>query len=169
MHQTVIKELEEALGETISLLSSAEEAQVNAVPFEGSWTAAQTGIHLFKSENGMDKLFEAPAPVAERNPDDNVEGLKKMFLDFTTKMKSPDFILPENKHYHKEEVVLLLKELKPSIIEALQNTDLKEVPQLSEQNPFKGYTKLELAHFLTYHAQRHNRQIKNILKDVTAS
>ena len=169
MYQTIINELEEALGETISLLSSADEAQLNAVPFEGSWTAAQTGIHLYKSQNGMDKLFSTSAPVAERNPDDNVEGLKDMFLDFDYKMESPDFILPEDKHYNKEELVLLLKELKPAIIEALNNTDLKEVPHLPASNPFKGYTKLELAHFMTYHVQRHNHQIKNTLKTVTAS
>ncbi|KAF2519902.1 DinB family protein [Flavobacterium salilacus subsp. salilacus] len=169
MYQETINELESVLGETISLLSSAEEAQFNAVPFEGSWTAAQTGIHLFKSESGMDKLFRTPAPIAERDPDENVEGLKQTLLDFSRKMEAPEFILPEDKHYNKEEVVLLLKELRPEIIEALQNTDLREVPPLPDWNPLKGYTKLELAHFMIYHTQRHNHQIENILKNVSAS
>ncbi len=169
MYQKIINELEEALGETISLLSSAEEAQLNAVPFEGSWTAAQTGIHLLKSGMGIDKLFIAPAPVTERAPDENAEELKSIFLDFSKKFDSPEFIMPEDKQYNKEEVLYLLKELKPSIIEALNNTDLKEVPELPDWNPFKGHTKLELAYFMTYHTQRHNHQIKNILKTVTAS
>ncbi|AXG73282.1 DinB family protein [Flavobacterium arcticum] len=168
MFQKIINELEEALGETISLLSSAEEAQLNAVPFEGSWTAAQTGIHLLKSGTGMDKLFTAPAPVTERVADKNIEELKSIFLDFSRKMESPEFILPEDKHYNKEELLILLKELRLAITEALKKATLKEVPELPDWNPFKGYTKLELVYFLIYHTQRHNQQIKNILKNVSA-
>lgn len=169
MHQEVINELEKALGETISLLSSANEAQINAVPFERSWTAAQTGMHLLKSGTGMDKLFVDPAPVTERVPDENAEELKSIFLDFNKKFESPEFILPEDKHYNKEELLILLKELRPAITEALKKTNLKEVPELPDWNPFKGHTKLELVYFMTYHTQRHNHQIKNILKTVAVS
>ena len=39
---------------------------------------------------------------AQRNPEEGVPHLKKIFLNFETKFQSPEFIVPENKKYNKE-------------------------------------------------------------------
>ncbi len=162
MSKEIINQLEIALNDTLQLLSSFNEKEINTIPFEGSWTAAQVCQHLYKSENGMDALFYAPAQPADRDPEERAASLKEMFLNFEIKMKSPDFILPEEKEYEKAELEKSLTKTKDKIIEAAQKVDLAEIAPLPEQNPLNGSTKLELVHFLTYHTMRHNHQLRNI-------
>lgn len=162
MPKEIINKLEAALGETLQLLSSFNEKEMNTVPFEGSWTAAQVCQHLFKSENGMDELLYAPAQPVDRNPEERADWLKEMFLNFDIKMKSPDFILPEDKHYEKAELAGPLEEVKDKMVEAAQNVNLTEVAPLPDGHPLIGSTKLEMVHFITYHTIRHNHQLKKI-------
>lgn len=166
MPKEIINQLEAALGETLELLSSFSEKEMNTVPFEGSWTAAQVCRHLYKSENGMDELFYAPAQPADRNPGERVAEFHDIFLNFETKMKSPDFLVPEEKEYDKKELKVPLQETKDKMITAAQKANLTEVPQLPEGHPLQGSTKLELLHFVTYHTMRHNHQLKNIRANV---
>jgi len=162
MPQNIINQLEAALGETVTLLSSFNEKELNTIPFEGSWTAAQVGRHLFKSENSIDQLIYTPSEPVDRAPDERAQWLKDLFLDFTTKMKSPDFILPEDKDYNKSELVTSLADVKGKVVEAAQTADLTYIAPLPEEHPLKGITKLEIVHFLTYHTMRHNHQLQKI-------
>lgn len=156
----IINELDSALQETIDVLQSFNEEDVNTIPFAGSWTPAQVAEHLRKSEVRMDKVFSSASRPSNRQPDEKAAGLKEMFLNFDTKMKSPAFIEPENKQYDKTEVATALAEIKGKIIDAVNGCDLTGIPPLPDDNPFKDHTKLELVHFMTYHAQRHNHQLK---------
>lgn len=162
MHNEIISQLETALGTTITLLDSFTEEELNTVPFEGSWTAAQVGRHLFKAENGIDGLLLAPAESADRDPEERAKELRDTFLDFSIKMKSPDFILPEDKEYDKEELIHSLQEVKDKIIPATQKTDLTQLAPMPEGHPLAGITKLEMVHFMTYHTMRHNHQLEKI-------
>lgn len=162
MSKEIINQLETALEETLELLSAFNEKEMNTVPFEGSWTAAQVCRHLFKSENGMDELLYQPTHPAERNPEEKAGWLKDVFLNFETKMKSPDFIKPEDKHYEKAELEGPLKETKDKMVEAANKVNLAEIAPLPDGHPFKGNTKLEMLHFITYHTMRHNHQLKKI-------
>ena len=164
--KSIINQLEAALGETLQLLSSFDEKEMNTVPFEGSWTAAQVCRHLYKSEKGMDELFYAPAKPADRNPAERAENFKELFLNFDTKMKSPDFIAPEDKHYEKKELEGSLEEAKDKMLEAAQNVNLAEMAALPDEHPLKGSTKLEMIYFVTYHTMRHNHQLKKIREKI---
>jgi len=163
MTESIINQMEAALGETVQLLSSLSKEELNTVPFEGSWTPAQVGQHLLKAETGMDKLLLVPTETAARQPDEKVEETKSIFLDFTAKYQSPDFIIPEEKEYTYDELVEPLKENKNKISEASKTANLNQIAPLPPNHPFEGYTKLEMVHFLTYHTIRHNQQIKNML------
>ena len=162
MHNEIISQLETALGKTITLLGSFNEKDLNTVPFEGSWTAAQVGRHLFKSQNGMDGLLLAPTGPVDRNPEEKAAELKNLFLDFDTKMKSPDFIMPEEKEYDKDELIASLREVKDNMIPAAKQADLTQIAPLPQGHPFEGNTKLEMLHFVVYHTVRHNHQIEKI-------
>jgi len=162
MSKEIINQLEAALGETLQLLSSFNEKEMNTIPFEGSWTAAQVCQHLYKSEDGMDQLLYAPTEQTDRNPEEKAVWLKEIFLNFDTKMKSPDFILPEDKHYDKADLEEPLKATKDKMVEAAHNVNLAEIAPLPDGHPLKGNTKLEMLHFITYHTMRHNHQLKNI-------
>jgi len=162
MYNEIISQLESALDETQKLLSSFTEKELNTVPFEGSWTAAQAGRHLYKSQNGMDGLLLAPAEPVERNPEEKAKELRDMFLNFDIKMKSPDFILPEEKEYDKDELIVSLKNVKNEMIAAAEKADLSQLAPLPEGHPLKGHSKLEIVHFVTYHTMRHNHQLEEI-------
>lgn len=162
MPKEIINQLESALSDTLHLLDSFTEKELNTIPFEGSWTAAQVGRHLFKAEEGIDKMFYAPTKPVDRDPAEKAAWMKELFLNFETKMKSPDFILPEEKQYQKEDLENSLKEEKAKVLKAIQNSNLNEEAPLSDEHPLKGSTKLEILHFLTYHTMRHNHQIREI-------
>ena len=164
MATEIISQLENALADTVALLSSFNEKDLNAVPFEGSWTAAQVGRHLFKSENGIDQLLYAPAQPAGRQPDERAEGLRAILMDFGTKLKCPDFLLPEDTHYDKEALLESLQGAKEKLLDAARKADLSFIAPLPESHPLNGNTKLEMVHFMAYHTVRHNNQIKSIMQ-----
>lgn len=162
MSQKIFNQLETALNDTLHLLSSFNEKEMNTVPFQGSWTAAQVCRHLFKAEDGIDGLFYAPGNLLDRAPDQRAGEYKELFLNFDTKMESPDFIYPEEKEYKKEELTEPLKEANKKLLEAAKKVNLSEEAALPDEHPLKGSTKLELVHFITYHTMRHNHQLKKI-------
>lgn len=163
MDKSIAAELDKAMKETISLISSANESNINKVPFKDSWTAAQTARHLIKAGSGMVEMFNTEAPKANRVADEKAAELKDILLNFDLKMDSPDFIVPEDKQYTKEELIIETDKIREETIEVLKTAQLDEIPETEDDNPLKGYTKLELLHFAVYHTQRHNRQIRNIL------
>lgn len=164
MAKEIINQLESALNDTLNLVDSLSENELNKIPFEGSWTAAQVARHLYKSEVGIDKMFYTLSKPVERAPDQKAAWLKELFLNFETKMKSPDFIQPEEQHYDKEILTNSLKAEKEKVLEAVNISNLNEEAMLGDDHPLKGSTKLEILHFLTYHTMRHNHQIREIKK-----
>lgn len=162
MAKEIVNTLGTALDSTVALLESFSQEELNKVPFEGSWTAAQVGRHIYKSLEGTDKLFSAPAEAANRPADQQAEQFKNLMEDMDNKMESPDFIIPEDKEYNKQELIESLKEVKQSAVDAGNDNNLETVPPLQEGHPLKGATKLELVHFMAYHTQRHNHQIAKI-------
>jgi uncharacterized damage-inducible protein DinB len=163
MDKNIAAELDKAMKETILLISYANEDNINKIPFKGSWTAAQTARHLVKAGNGMAEMFSTEAPKANRAADEKAAELKGILLDFDLKMESPGFIVPEEKQYSKDELITETDRIRKEITEVLKTARLDEIPETEDDNPLKGYTKLELLYFAVYHTQRHNRQITNIL------
>ena len=77
------------------------------MPFEGSWTAGQVAQHILLSSSSVEVL-RGPVKKTKRAPDEGIENLRSIFLDFDTKLESPEFIMPQNKVYDKEELLRLL-------------------------------------------------------------
>jgi len=147
--------------EMLSLVSSTNGSDINAIPFEGSWTTAQLATHVTKSNKAIAQGLHIEGKPAHRNLEEGVPHLKKMFLNFETKFKSPEFIVPENKQYDKEAVVAALNASIEQLKEAAIKVNLAEIINLPV---FGEITKLELLHFVLYHTQRHIHQLKGILK-----
>lgn len=134
----------------------------NTEPFEGSWTAGQVAEHVFKSVAHVPQLIIGGSKPTERDPAQNVPNLRHMFLDFETKMKSPDFILPSGAPKGLAKLTQSLKETFEAIIKNAREADLTLT--LTEfQFPGSGeITRLELVNFISVHTQRHIHQLKNI-------
>ena len=156
--------LNDATGELIALVEATTEKDFNVIPFKDSWTVAQLAVHVTKSNKAIVQGLGMPRMPPDRDPEEKVLHLKKMFLDFAAKYQSPAFIVPELRIYDKNEVV---DELERSV-EQLENlrteTNLEEIINLPV---FGEITKLELLHFVLYHTQRHIHQLKKILAAIS--
>ncbi len=155
--------LDDTTSQLLTLISQLDETELNTIPFKDSWTAAQLASHVTKSNKGMAQALEMEGMPANRDPAQGMERLKKMFLDFTVKYKSPDFILPAEKTYQKEQV---LPDLQHSISKLSEIRSRVNLAEMINVPIFGETTKLELLYFVLYHTQRHLHQLNNILKSL---
>ncbi len=155
------QETTSGLLETLDLFS---QEQLNMVPFEGSWTGGQTAEHLLKSRSGLVDILSYNTAPAERAPDEKVQPLKEMFLNFEVKFQAPNELAPTNPGHDKDDLYKELGQNGQALDGAIaeMNFDL-----LCKAFPFPvfGYlTRLEWLYFTAFHTQRHTRQMKNILE-----
>lgn len=156
-----IPQLESTFKQLHEVLSALTEKQLNQIPFEGSWTAAQVGDHLLRSY-GVAETLNGNTAKTERPVEANVQGLKDVFLNFETKLQSPEFILPSNEPINKNELLDQLEDKTAGILQTLNSTDLTETCLDFEMPGIGLMTRLEWAHFVLYHTQRHINQLKKI-------
>ncbi len=149
--------------ELLQLVSSFSEKEINTIPYEDNWTAAQVATHITKSNTSIAHAMHIEGKAVERNAEERVQELKDMFLDFSSKFKSPEFILPTQDTYQKETVI---EDLKKSIMQLKNAADNVNLFQIINVPAFGEITKLEIFHFVLYHTQRHIHQLKNIFKIV---
>lgn len=160
---TEIKETQTALLRTLNAFS---EEQLNKVPFEGSWTAGQVGEHLIKAVSAG--LLYGNTTETERPPDVMVKPLRDQFLDFSTKMQAPDFIIPSDGPHEKQRLTGKLEKIWEKIAEAGSTLDLTKTC-LDFELPGAGHlTRLEWLNFMIVHTKRHTHQLNNIYKAITA-
>jgi len=155
----------EAVSQLADLMLSVDENKINSIPYAGSWTAPQLLSHITKSINGMAKAMNMDAKPAERDPGERIEELKKVFLDFSKKLRSPEFIVPEEGTYERQPTI---DRLNRSFTQFRENANNANLNDLVEGLPLGPITKLEIIHFVLFHTQRHLHQMKKIceaLKD----
>ena len=149
----------EANRQFIQLFSAFNNEQINEVPFKESWTPAQVAEHIIKSEKVMLQALTAPGNKIDRKPDAREPELRNIFLNFTTKLQSPDFIIPEQKTYTNEGLHQQLTDTASQLAATIDTIKKEEAiadPALGE------LTKEEIIYFLTYHTQRHIYQLQHI-------
>ena len=153
--------LDETWDELKGLIASTTDKSINAIPFKDSWTAAQLATHVTKSNKAIAQGLQMEGKLAERDPEQGVVQIRKMFLDFEAKYKSPEFIVPEEKEYDKDEVMKAIGVSVNKLKYARNEVNLSEIINLPI---FGEVTKLELLYFVLYHTQRHIHQLKKIIK-----
>jgi len=164
MERDIISLYKETVGSLLAAADSFSRETFNQVPFEGSWTAAQVLVYITKSNLSVAGVLSWQGAPAHRPPDERVKELGDIFLDFTTRLKSPDFILPEPGIYEKE---ILLQNLQHSITRIYNEADRADLSEAVKHPIFGDITRLELLYFVTYHTRRHINQLNNILKYVS--
>ena len=146
-----------------SVLSSFKESMIDQIPFAGSWTAGEVAEHIIKSLSGIDQLFTCKTVTNQRPYQENVYPVRKLFLDFSVRMKSPEFILPAEKIHSKKSLLSSLARRKTNMITAMKTLDLTETCIGFELPGFGTLTRYEWIQFFLVHTQRHTWQLKNIL------
>jgi len=158
MLSQILTELRATSNSLITLLSSFDREKFNAIPFQGSWTAAQIGDHLLKSYAVVDAL-NGKVKETIRPADEKVQRLKDLFLNFEVKMQSHEFILPSEKRVDKEALLSSLEHRISQLIKITETDDLSMIcldfviPGLGEM------TRLEWVNFMIFHTQRHIHQL----------
>lgn len=162
MAKEILSEMTNTADKLLQGISDFPAEKFNTIPFEGSWTAAQVSDHILISVVGvLELLFTGTRPTT-RQADEKVEAIKTMFLDFTIKMQSPDFVLPRNTPIEKGQMLSAWKDLKTKITEAINTLDLSATCTAFELPGFGEFTRLEWLWFAICHTQRHTHQLKNI-------
>jgi hypothetical protein len=155
----LLQEFEAATNAYLDIVSDLNQDEINTVPFPGSWTAAQVTEHLCKSDDAMIKALNGPVYPTNRPPDAAVNDLRATFLDFSTKLPSPDFIVPSDITHDKDDLIKAFTTGRQKIGNAIKTLDLTsscEMPIFGEP------TRLELIYFVIFHTQRHANQVKQI-------
>lgn len=159
------KELFESFDEAASVflktISLFTEEEINTIPFKNSWTAAQVAEHVMQSNQSMIQSLSEKGRMGARNIDEGVSNLKKIFLNFDSKLQSPKFILPTKEKYNKEALIAELQDSIEKIKKLSVNVDVVEI---INHPVFGEITKFEILHFIVYHTQRHTHQMKNIFQ-----
>jgi dihydrofolate reductase len=143
----------------LELASSFSQEDINKIPFENSWTAAQVAEHVTRSNIGIIRSLRQPGKRVSRPVDDGVQRLRAVFLNFEKKLQSPVFILPTRNIYDREWVIT---HLETSILELRETAANVNYYEAIDHPIFGEITKYELLHFVIYHTQRHIHQLTNI-------
>jgi DinB superfamily len=156
----MLYKISDAFKELENLAAPLDEQELNRVPFTRSWTAAQVITHITKSVKAMAQAMEMRGKPAAGDITARVQELKDMFLDFSVKYVSPEFIVPPDKRYTTTEIAAGLE---TSGRQLLKNAATANAGEMISLPGFGEITKMELLHFVLYHTQRHVHQLKNIL------
>lgn len=161
----LLLEFEAATNAIIEKVAALSQSEINTVPFPGSWTAAQVIEHLVKSDQAMIQTLNGPVQPTNRPPDEMVEKLRAIFLDFSTKLPSPEFIIPSSQTFDKENLIGTFKAGRKEIGKAIQTLDLTtgcHMPIFGEP------TRMEIITFVIFHTIRHTNQVKHIAEKLVS-
>lgn len=158
----LMEDLRKSTRELTEALRLFSQEQLNQVPFPGSWTPGQVGQHLLKSETGVTELLRGNTQRAIRQPDAHHENIRSLFLDFSTKMEAPEFIIPDNHPKNREQLIRSLEENRENVLQAAAEQDLDLLLtdfDMPDWGPLSGQ---EWLTFMTVHSRRHTHQLHKI-------
>ena len=162
--QTLAEELQSTKAELTGLIHRIDENKLDVVPFKDSWTAGQLLEHIDKAVSPG--LLKGNVEAVNRPADEKVAQVKKIFLDFNTKMKSPEFIEPRENVHDKIVLERSIIQKFDELIDADKTLDLQQECVDFEVPGLGRFTRLEWISFYMIHTQRHIHQLKNIIKNL---
>jgi hypothetical protein len=167
MKEQLLKETQDTFSDLYKTSRLFINEQIDAVPFEGSWTPGQVMEHMLKAVAGIPSICMGATQPAQRPQDEKTEAIKNLFLDFSIKFKSPDFIEPTETQHDKNQLLAEFKKTEQAFSDMIIGQDLAQLCLDFDLPGFGQLTRYELLHFGLIHTQRHIRQLNNILKKVT--
>jgi len=162
--EDVLESVEKTTSDLFQLLDRFDQQNINRIPFEDSWTAAQLADHITRSNLSITKALLLNGAAATRDKGARIKELKEIFLDFKTKLKSPEFIVPTKTSYERSSVLSYLKQSVEKLLEVSTQTDMST---MINHPAFGDITKFEILHFVLYHTQRHFYQLKKIFQAIS--
>jgi hypothetical protein len=155
--QHLMSEIKESLSGFIELYATLDEKRINDSPGEGIWSAGELGQHVVLATQGG---MQVKTKSADRPYDKWVDDIRKTFLDFDSKFKSPSFLVPEHTSYSKDGILRALKHNLQIQLQTAQHQDLTKVNTEIELPGWGALTGYEWMKLMIYHVQRHTVQLK---------
>lgn len=150
-----------------SVVSSFNNDNINTVPFKESWTPGQVAEHLIKANSGITKVLRGRVTDTKRDPEEKIPQTNHIFLDFSTKMKSPEQIVPTRTDHTTENLVSSIRQIKSDLLDVSEKEDLTKTC-VDHQIPGMGdFTRGEWINFCLVHTQRHIHQLENIRRQMS--
>lgn len=151
-----------SMGKLMAVVSRFDHNQIDLIPFEGSWTAGQVAEHITKGLSGMPRLVAGNTEVTARLFDAKAQPLRDLFLDYSIKFESPDFILPTQTEHVQTKLIIGLRHIETELLDVADKNDLTLTLLDFEMPQFGTLTIYEMLDFMMAHAQRHTHQLENI-------
>jgi DinB superfamily len=153
------KELEHTYNELKAALCGFTDEGLNIIPFKGSWSAGQVAEHIIKATSGIP---DQHTQFAGRVYNATDESIRSLFLNFSIKMKTPEFLEPESGTYSVGDLLSKIDNIRRTHMETVDQKDLHALCLDFELPMFGKLTRYEWIKFICYHTQRHTQQIRNI-------
>ncbi len=138
------------------VIRTIQDEFINKVPDGGGWTPAQVVKHICAANNA--NLLTEDGREANRDVGLKIPELEKTFMNFSLKMKSPDFLVPDSDPLDKDQCITKIRETFQLLAEALSSAKLDEITD----SLFESLTKWEIANFFIFHSKRHLFQLSNL-------
>jgi hypothetical protein len=158
--QELLAEIRDCFRELKNTIAAFKNEQYNSVPFQGSWTPGQIIEHIIKFASGIP---DNHTEFTHRQFDEKMEPVRQLFLNFSIKMHSPDFVQPGNPTRDKMEAFRIFNAIQDRLERTIKTADLTVTCLDFEMPVFGNLTRYEWLKFILFHTQRHIHQLKNIL------
>lgn len=163
---TLQQQLKQTPDTLVGIIKAFNAQTFNQSTEVSGWTAGQVTDHIIKACD-IAALLDGNVKSADRDPDALSEGIAKMFLDFTIKMESPDFIIPGNGPFDPQQSIDTLTQIWQTLQQKAAASDLSLLC-LDFEMPVNGaLTRQEWLSFIVVHTQRHIHQLRKIAAELT--
>ncbi|GAA3960919.1 DinB family protein [Mucilaginibacter dorajii] len=160
--QPLAIELQSTAKDLIAAIEAISNDDFNSAPFEGKWSAGENAEHVRLSVEGAPSLLKGPAAKTNRAPDEHVNAIKTLFLDFNAKYPSAPGLIPAAKQYDKQTLIKALTAAFDEVAQVLTQLDLTDTCTAAEFNGIGKLSRLEWISVAVYHTQRHTYQLELI-------
>lgn len=158
--QTLTADMEQTFNALTNEFGKFDRSTLNAIPFEGSWTAGQTLEHIIICGDGIP---DKNTTITNRSHDEKVQAIKDLFLNFDVKFEADAALRPNAPPHYKKELLKKINDIKTRLKKIADTTNLEELCLDRELPGFGKLTRYEWLCFILFHTQRHTRQIENIV------
>jgi hypothetical protein len=159
MKEQLSKDMSAAFDGFINALDRFSESAFNHPVTEGGWSPGQVADHIFKATKAIPDKNTIPS---DRLYNEKIDAIERQFLNFETKLKSPDFVYPEPGPFDKNQMLLLLQSVKEKHKLRIAERDLTEIC-VGYELPYIGtMTRYEWFSFIIVHVKRHTYQLNNM-------
>jgi len=161
-------ELQSTAKQLIEAVDAISDDDFNRTPFEGKWSAGENAEHVRLSVGGVPSLLKGPTATTKRAPDEHVNAIKTLFLDFNAKYPSAPGLVPAAKQYDKQTLIKALTATFDEVVQILTQFDITDTSTAAEFKGIGKLTRLEWINVAVYHTQRHTHQLQLIKNKLMA-